>query len=676
MGGGLLNRISMRGRMTVLIGSALAPLALFLGVSVVSDYDTTLFAARRELLQTANLAAAREEQVFATSRVVLDVVRRALSIEHLDAAKCHEMLAEIKGANPQFLSIGLSDPDGTIACHSTMTEKVRLRDLDFIARVLDPANGEMMVGPYTVMRALNRPTMMVAMPMSDNLGRHAAMVFAALDLDYLSSRAESLSEGGRRTVSLVDATSGRVLNHYPPLDDAAGDLFQTHPLMEAIRRAPSGGVTEAPGFGGLESIFGFQPIGGANGNALIVVIGESRNALLAPIQARSIRSLVGGSLTLIIALLAAWLLGYKLKVEPVLRLTRVARRIGSGDFMARGKLEPWHAPELRDLSETLDRLALRLAEGRTAEQAVAASEERYRLLANNIADLVTCVDNDGIRTFASPSSREVLGWEPEELLGQHPRELIHPDEHDMVRAVFESMKTGASIHDVHFRMRHKDGHYIWVGANGRQSETKRFFVFTLRDVTARKQMEEEVARANRQLASLASTDGLTGLLNRRAFDATLEQAFAAAIANGLDLCVLMIDVDRFKGFNDQYGHLAGDDALRRVAKELRSVLKRPGIAVARYGGEEFAVIMPEARLSDALGEAEELRQAVRRLAIDHAASEFGVVTLSIGVSSLTASSGIRDMAEFMRRADRALYRAKNNGRDRTEFGFGEISVAS
>ena len=85
MGGGLLNRISMRGRMTVLIGSALAPLALFLGVSVVSDYDTTLFAARRELLQTANLAAAREEQVFATSRVVLDVVRRAMSIDSICA---------------------------------------------------------------------------------------------------------------------------------------------------------------------------------------------------------------------------------------------------------------------------------------------------------------------------------------------------------------------------------------------------------------------------------------------------------------------------------------------------------------------------------------------------------------------------------------------------------------
>ncbi|MGJ7043083.1 diguanylate cyclase (GGDEF)-like protein/PAS domain S-box-containing protein [Shinella sp. BE166] len=183
------------------------------------------------------------------------------------------------------------------------------------------------------------------------------------------------------------------------------------------------------------------------------------------------------------------------------------------------------------------------------------------------------------------------------------------------------------------------------------------------DITDGKQSEQRLRDLNIRLAELAETDGLTGLLNRRAFDTILAQEIAAAGRGEGPLSLLLLDVDRFKAFNDTYGHTAGDDCLRAIAECLRAVAHRPTDRVARYGGEEIALILPDTPEEGALTLAHKLRNRIRALEIAHTGSEKGIVTASIGVATLTNHTIGPDAGRLVLRADEALYLAKASGRD-------------
>ena len=171
--------------------------------------------------------------------------------------------------------------------------------------------------------------------------------------------------------------------------------------------------------------------------------------------------------------------------------------------------------------------------------------------------------------------------------------------------------------------------------------------------------------ANQELTRLSSLDGLTGISNRRQFDETLLREWRRLGRQGRPLSMLLCDVDFFKQFNDGYGHQVGDECLKAVARTLRDTLRRPADLVARYGGEEFAVILPDTEITGALQVAEAMRSAVEGLNITHRYSKGGsVVTISIGVASTTPSRTGSDSSVLLKRADDALYQAKQAGRNR------------
>jgi diguanylate cyclase (GGDEF)-like protein len=193
--------------------------------------------------------------------------------------------------------------------------------------------------------------------------------------------------------------------------------------------------------------------------------------------------------------------------------------------------------------------------------------------------------------------------------------------------------------------------YLAVDAGPIFSDTGELLavVETLRDITI--QHEAQVA-----LKSLASVDALTGLRNRRSFDLKFDEECRRAQRTGMPVSLLMIDIDHFKGFNDHFGHQAGDDCLMQIASVLRGELLRPDDLAARYGGEEFGVILPMTPLEGAKVVAERLLAAVEGLLIPHPASPCGVVTLSVGAAS--AGSESLTPASLLASADAALYRAK------------------
>lgn len=184
------------------------------------------------------------------------------------------------------------------------------------------------------------------------------------------------------------------------------------------------------------------------------------------------------------------------------------------------------------------------------------------------------------------------------------------------------------------------------------------------DVTTIKHAELALLGMTDQLKELATTDGLTGLLNRRTFDAVLDGELSRTGRERQPLSLLMIDVDRFKAYNDRYGHPAGDKCLKLVATSLRDTTLRSGDSLARYGGEEFVAILPNTDEDGAYVIAERLRRSLRDLALPHEGSEKGVVTVSIGIASYSGTVVERSDAELLRRADQALYDAKAAGRDR------------
>ena len=172
-----------------------------------------------------------------------------------------------------------------------------------------------------------------------------------------------------------------------------------------------------------------------------------------------------------------------------------------------------------------------------------------------------------------------------------------------------------------------------------------------------------LAITNAKLGALAGTDGLTGVPNRRSFDTAFEIETRSAQSDGSQLSILMFDIDSFKAYNDYYGHPAGDDCLRLVARELAAGLGRPRDLLARYGGEEFVAILPQTDLAGALAVAEARRAAIEGLAIAHAGSGSGIVTVSIGVATFSAEMEA-SAVDVLRRSDEALYVAKRDGRNR------------
>jgi diguanylate cyclase (GGDEF)-like protein len=182
-----------------------------------------------------------------------------------------------------------------------------------------------------------------------------------------------------------------------------------------------------------------------------------------------------------------------------------------------------------------------------------------------------------------------------------------------------------------------------------------------------------LAEANRRLEELSVTDPLTSVANRRRFAEVLEAEWSRALRQKTSIGLAMIDIDQFKLYNDRYGHLAGDECLRRVAGALKQGLRRGADLVARYGGEEFVLVLPATELAGTYQVAERLRAAIAGLAVPHEDSGYGIVTVSLGVVAFVPAPET-NVEEYLEIADAALYEAKRRGRNQVA-GRNEVSRA-
>ncbi len=312
-----------------------------------------------------------------------------------------------------------------------------------------------------------------------------------------------------------------------------------------------------------------------------------------------------------------------------------------------------------------------LDERRRAERSTNEARSIYQTLLQNAEDMIILSSMDGNRRYISPAVKSLTGWTPEEFMALDRLQTFHPDDRDLAGLVMESMASGKQEHVFRYRMAQKSGGYRWVEAVARayfdeKTGQVRGYVGTIRDISSLKQYEETweqeretLTREKQAMAKLAHTDALTVLPNRRAFDDALYMELNRSVA----MTVMMIDVDFFKAYNDSYGHQAGDECLRKIARALEGQVGRGNDLVARLGGEEFGVLLPGADLEGARRVADAMLNAVWGLAVEHKASPMGRLSVSIGIASWDDARG-RNTALLIQQADRALYVSKRSGKNR------------
>ena len=329
-----------------------------------------------------------------------------------------------------------------------------------------------------------------------------------------------------------------------------------------------------------------------------------------------------------------------------------------------------------------NQLAQQMKALETAQLALQQSEQRYRLIASWVDDVIWTLDDRGHFNYISPSMEKLTGYAPHELLQQPLSVGLREDSAlrlaQASRAALAQVALGRPIEPIRLELEQirRDGNTFWseVTMNGLYDPDQRFigFVGVSRDISERKGYESDLREArdaaeaanlallsaNAMLHGQATTDALTGVSNRRYFEEALAVQITQKRIYGEPLCLLIIDIDHFKTINDRFGHQMGDLVIVELARLLKAGLRKPDL-LARWGGDEFVVMLPHTPAPEAFGMAEQLRLS---MAV-HVFPVVPQVTGSFGVAELQPEESAED---WFARVDRVLYAAKAAGRNQVK----------
>jgi len=564
-----------------------------------------------------SLAQHAASAIQAIDVVLLDVVER-LDHDRSDALQARRMngvLANAEQSLPQLGELVVLDERGCKRFSSRPSSSDCYADQDYFLFHQTHAEGGLRINPPTESRSPTGQRLFLTRRANHDDGSFAGIVVASIDADYFQQFYDGFDIGALGSIAMFrqDGTllMRRPFVETPPTFDRA--VVQAH-----VAPAASGYFQTQSPFDDVNRWIAYEHVAGF---PIIAIVGMAQDEIL-----------IGWRTNVLTGFLVAWILCILLGVAG------------------------WA-------------IAVQWRLRATAEAAVHESEARYRLLAENVADVVVQLNFDGAICYASPAARHVLGWAPQDLEGTNLSEVVHADHRRELEQVLSDMGVGADSARLVNQIRRADGSYVWVETTFKVTAdfdrgTTSEIVAVLRDVSRRKAAEDELHAANAKLHELAATDWLTGLSNRRSFEIALERECRRAERAKQSISVLLVDIDRFKNYNDRYGHQRGDNCLRLVAHAIVQAFRRPGDLVARYGGEELAIILPDTDETGALHVAEELRRAVLALGLEHQDSDAGIVTASAGVASASAAESKIDGCTLVRAADGALYEAKRAGRNK------------
>ena len=611
--GGPLRRITST---SLIIAFALVMTASVLGVMTWKAFDAKKAALANGNADIQNLVHSLSEHASHTMQAV-DIAMAGmvdlLMYRDPEPERFNRYLAETAKTLPQLRGIGVADAKGNWTYSSfPETPRHNISDRSYFPYHRDTPDNTLRISELLQSRLDERSSMIVLSKRITKLdGSFGGVVAAAIDKDYFNGFYRTFQLGPDGGISLI-RSDGTLLIRWPA-SDKSRDLSRTDLFSKHLKLSSVGHYKIISPFDGIAKYFGYQE---TPPYPMVVTVAVSEDWLLSDWR-KTLRTdaIVGGVLLCMILLLAALL---------------------ALQFHFRSK----------------------------TERALREREAHYRLLANYIADNIILIDARSLLRYVSRSAEPVLGLRPKDLIGKSCFDLVHPDDRESVKSATARINNLDSVSTVVFRHYRGDGTLAWVESKFKlaaelSDPARTEFLCVIRDVTERKRMEDELTQLNRRLTQLAATDGLTGLTNRRTFDGFLRREYETCA----EIAVLLFDIDNFKGYNDTYGHQAGDRCLQAVAKAIGDATANTSGLSARYGGEEFAIVLPNTAEDAALKVAEAIRLTVRALGIPNTASSRGYITISAGVAARNRST--LDEAALVGEADTALYQAKRLGRNRS-----------
>ncbi len=599
----------------VVIAFALAMTACVLGVVVWKSLEakaTTLASGQTDIQNLAHSLAEHASHTIRSADIAMAGMVDLLKYRDPLPERFNKYLADTASSLPQIREIGVLDVDGRWR-YSSLPETPRHSNSDrgYFIYHRDTPGSALRISEPLQSRLTGRSTIILSKRIDRQDGSFGGVLTAAIDSDYFNKFYKTFQLGPAGSISLL-RNDGTILIRWPS-SDTNTNLSGTDLFSRRLKLSSVGYFKVISPFDGITKYIGYEQ---TPYYPTIVTLAMSEDWLLAEWW-KTLRTdaTVAGVLLCMIVLLATLV-----------------------------------SLQLRSRTRTV--------------RALRESEAHYRLLADNIADIIVLIDARSMLRYVSRSVEPVLGLRAKDLVGKSCFDLIHPEDQESITQATARLGDIGNVSTVVFRHYRGDGTLAWVESKFKlASETRdgegKQFLCVIRDVTERKRMEDELTQLNRRLTQLATTDGLTGLTNRRTFDGFLRREYEACE----QISVLLFDIDNFKGYNDTYGHQAGDRCLQAVAKAIGDATSNTSALSARYGGEEFAVVLPNTSEGDALKVAEAIRLTVRALGIPNTAASRGYVTVSAGVTTRTRST--LDESALVGEADTALYQAKRLGRNRS-----------
>jgi diguanylate cyclase (GGDEF)-like protein/PAS domain S-box-containing protein len=271
--------------------------------------------------------------------------------------------------------------------------------------------------------------------------------------------------------------------------------------------------------------------------------------------------------------------------------------------------------------------------------------------------------------YIGPQIESLLGWTPASWASAEDwATRMHPEDRAWVVDFCVAQSKAGNDHEADYRALTQSGNYVWIRdvvhvVRNAAGEVEALVGFMF-DISERKITEQKLLDLQKELEALSFKDGLTGVANRRMFDSVMDMEWSNARRSGQPLSLLMLDIDYFKQYNDHYGHVQGDQCLKKIGQVLTAAATRSRDFVARFGGEEFVLVLPETDAESAAKIAERCRSLLFKEQIPHENSPVShILSVSIGVGTVVPTHA-DELVAFIEAVDRRLYQAKNNGRNR------------
>jgi diguanylate cyclase (GGDEF)-like protein len=695
---------SLRNRLVALIVLAAFPA---LGLAILSHAGERREAARKgreAALGFARGLARAHDQRLAEARRLLVALAALPETRTADSPACGVRYASLLGEFPDVTNLGAAAVGGDVTCSAVrLGHPVNVADQPWFERAVRTQG--FATGDHELDRATGKPQLVAALPLAHpDSGR--LVVFAALDLGWVGGVA-ARDLPSNWTVALSD-DRGTILARHPDPSRWVGRQLPEAPVVWAAVAEKGEGTAEVAGADGIVELLGFAPVSGpAQARRAYLTVALPRRAAFAAADQALKWNLLSLGLAAMAAIVAAWAGSEWIVLRRLRALANATGRLATGDLEARADVTG--RDEIGALERDLNGMAVRLSAMMVAERearhtltgrvdALVAERTREVELLRQLTELLqACATPDeayGVmgqlcgRLFpdaagavlVTPPTRDglwvVAAWGPP--LGGG-RERFQLDDCWALRRgrVYRVDDADASPVCQHLGKPTPPA-FVCVPLAA-QGETLGLFTLAGRAgpawadaglgearvrlvVTVAEQFALALAslRLRETLRGQSIRDPLTGLFNRRYMEETLDREISRAARERRPLSIILLDIDRFKLFNDSFGHEAGDTILANLGALLRGA-SRAGDVACRYGGEEFVLILAAAPLADAQRRAEEIREAIRGLRMTHAGRSLEPVRCSMGVAAFPEHG--EEGGSLLRAADAALYRAKREGRD-------------